>query len=75
MKIILRTYDFIKSWKYYPIMKKYLEEKCRVKYPHSRLQYSLWHCKQGFLSDESFKQNKVKKRHVDMVWKEHEKFK
>lgn len=51
MKIVLRAYDFIKSWKYYPTMKKYLEEKCRVKFPHSRLRYALWHCKNGILSD------------------------
>ena len=51
MKIILRTYDFIKSWKYYPTMKKYLEEKCHVKCPYSRLRYALWHCRDGILSN------------------------
>ena len=68
MKIILRTYDFIKSWKYYPIMKKYLEEKCHVKCPYSRLRYALWHCKQGILSDVNLKYRDVKIKDVSEVW-------
>ena len=68
MKIILRKYDFIKSWKYYPTMKKYLEEKCRVKCPHSRLRYALWHCKQGILSDINLKHRDVKIKDVSKVW-------
>ena len=75
MKFVLRTYDFIKSWKSYPEIKKFVEERLGINWRFSRFGYALWHCKQGFLSDESFKQNKVKKRHVDMVWEEHEKFK
>ena len=68
MKIILRTYDFIKSWKYYPIMKKYLQEKCHVKCPYSRLRYALWHCKQGILSDVNLKYRDVKVKDVSEVW-------
>ena len=68
MKIILRTYDFIKSWKYYPIMKKYLEEKCHVKCTYSRLRYALWHCKQGILSDVNLKYRDVKVKDVSEVW-------
>lgn len=51
MKIILQAYDFLKSWRYYPTMKKYLEEKCCAKCPRSRLGYALWHCKNGILLD------------------------
>ena len=68
MKIILRTYDFIKSWRYYPTMKKYLEEKCHVKCPYSRLRYALWHCKQGILSDVNLKYRDVKIKDVSGVW-------
>ena len=75
MKFVLRIYDFIKSWKHYPEVKKFVEEKCGINWPFSRFQYALWHSKQGFLSNGSFKQNKVKKKHIDMVWEWHEKFK
>lgn len=68
MKIILQTYDFIKSWKYYPIMKKYLQEKCHVECPYSRLRYALWHCKQGILSDINLKYRDVKIKDVSEVW-------
>ena len=68
MKIVLRAYDFIKSWRYYPTMKKYLEEKCHVKCPHSRLKYALWHCKQGILSDVNLKYRDVKVKDVSEVW-------
>ena len=42
MKIII---DFIKSYFYYPKMKKYLKDRCRIYYSQSRLNYALWHCK------------------------------
>lgn len=37
--------DFIKSWFYYPKMKKYLKDRCCIYYSQSRLNYALWHCK------------------------------
>jgi hypothetical protein len=49
--MLIRITDFIKSYRYYPIMEKYLEEKgmgfCNTwkmkKLP--RLSYALWHSK------------------------------
>ena len=49
-------------------MKKYLEEKCRVKCPYSRLRYALWHCKHGILSDVNLKYKDVKIKDVSEVW-------
>lgn len=69
MKIILQAYDFIKSWRYYPTMKKYLEEKCCVKCSHSRLGYALWHCKDGILSDVGIKNLHTDFRKVSDSWK------
>lgn len=40
MEHILRIYDFIKSWMYYPKMKFYLW-KLGIDYPESRFAYSL----------------------------------
>ena len=68
MKIVLRAYDFIKSWRYYPAMKKYLEEKCKVKCPHSRLKYALWHCKEDILSNVNLKYRDVKIKGVSEAW-------
>lgn len=51
MRIVLRIYDFIKSWMYYPKMKRYLKDRCGVDYPNTRLQYSFWHCRAGMLCD------------------------
>ena len=42
MKTII---DFIKSYFYYPRMKKYLKDRCGIIFPYSRLKYALWHCK------------------------------
>ena len=42
MKTII---DFIKSYFYYPKMKKYLKDRCGIYYSQSRLNYALWHCK------------------------------
>lgn len=68
MKIILRIYDFIKSWKYYPTMKKYLKEKCKVKCRHFRLRYALWHCKEDIISDVNMKYSDAKIKDVSKVW-------
>lgn len=35
--IIARVVDFIKSWLYYPEMKRYLREKCNVCYQKAEL--------------------------------------
>lgn len=69
MKMILRIYDFIKSWIYYPKMKHYLKEKCGVDCVHTRLQYALWHCKVGFLSDMNLKNSKIRISDIKNVWK------
>ena len=69
MKIVLRIYDFIKSWIYYPKMKHYLKEKCGVDCVHTKFQYALWHCKQGILSDMNLKNSEVKISDVKTVWK------
>ena len=42
MKTII---DFIKSYFYYPRMKKYLKDRCCINYSQSRFNYALWHCK------------------------------
>ena len=49
MKKIKRINDFIKSFFYYPKMKRWLKDRCGVDYPLSRLEYALWHCKAGEL--------------------------
>ena len=69
MKSVLRIYDFIKSWIYYPKMKRYLKEKCGVGCVHTRIKYALWHCKQGILSDMNLKKSEVKISDVKTVWK------
>ena len=68
MKIVLRAYDFIKSWRYYPTMKKYVEEKCRVKCPYSRLRYALCHYKDGFLLDAGIENNHTDFKRVQGSW-------
>ncbi len=68
MKIILRIYDFIKSWVYYPKMKCYLKERCGVDCVHTRLQYALWHCKAGLLSDMNLKNSKIRISDVKTAW-------
>ena len=68
MKVILQVYDFIKSWLYYPTMEKYVEEKCKVKCPFSRLKYALWHSKEGVSSDANLKHRDVKIRDTSEVW-------
>lgn len=69
MKMILRIYDFIKSWIYYPKMKHYLKEKCGVDCDHTRIQYALWHCKVGILSDMNLKNSKIRIFDIKNVWK------
>lgn len=69
MKSVLRIYDFIKSWIYYPKMKRYLNEKCGVDCVHTRIQYALWHCKVGFLSDMNLKNSKIRISDIKNVWK------
>lgn len=49
-------------------MKKYLEEKCGVNYPGSRLEYALGHCRVGILSDVNLKRRYVKIKDVSEVW-------
>lgn len=49
-KHILRMYDFIRSWIYYPKMKEHLKS-IGIKQVMSRLQYALRHSKAGKLSD------------------------
>nr|DAX08371.1 MAG TPA: hypothetical protein [Bacteriophage sp.] len=49
--IIARVVDFIKSWLYYPEMKRYLREKCNVCYQKSRVKYAWWHCHAGKLKN------------------------
>ena len=51
-KYIVKFYDFVKAWMYYPKMKKYLE-KLGVEVGQSRLQYAIWHCKTGMLRLEN----------------------
>lgn len=68
MKVVLRIYDFIKSWVYYPKMKQYLKDKCGVDYPNTRLQYSFWHCRAGMLCDNHI--GKVRYTDVKNIWKD-----
>ena len=68
MKAALRIYDFIKSWMYYPKMKRYLKERCSVDYPNTRLKYSFWHCKAGMLCDNHI--DKVRYSDVKNTWKD-----
>lgn len=53
MKFVLRIYDFVKSWLYYPKMKIYLR-RLGIDYPEIRFTYSLWHCRGGQLSDVGY---------------------
>ena len=69
MKLVLKVYDFIKSWIYYPKMKRYLKEKCGVDCAYTRIQYALWHCKVGFLSDMNLKNSKIRISDIKNVWK------
>ena len=69
MRAVLRIYDFIKSWVYYPKMKRYLKEKCGVDCVHTRFQYALWHCKQGVLSDVNLRNSEVTIHDVKTAWK------
>ena len=68
MKVILRIYDFIKSWMYYPKMKQYLKGRCNVDYQNTRLQYSFWHCRTGMLCDNHI--GKVRYDDVKNTWKD-----
>lgn len=69
MKTVLRMYDFIKSWMYYPKMKRYMKEKIEIDYVYTRLQYALWHCREGILSDINLKNSKVEILDVKTAWK------
>lgn len=68
MRIILRVYDFIKSWRYYPIMEKYLQERLSSKCPYSRLKYGLWHYKDCFLPDAGIENNHTDFKRVRGSW-------
>ncbi len=67
-KQIVRIYDFIRSWIYYPKMKKYLNN-IGIKQIMSRLQYSLWHCKTGKLSDIGHENLKPTIKDISDGWK------
>lgn len=67
MRIVLRIYDLIKSWMYYPKMKRYLKDRCGVDYPNTRLQYFFWHCRAGMLRDNHI--DKVCYADVKNTWK------
>lgn len=67
MKSILRIYDFIKAWIYYPKMKRYLKDRCGVDYQNTRLRYSLWHCRTGMLCDDHI--DKVSYSDIKNIWK------
>lgn len=68
MKFVLRVYDFIKSWMYYPKMKSYLWG-LGVDYPESRFTYSLWHCQSGKLSDAGYENLKPRLKNMYDDWK------
>lgn len=55
MKTIERIIDYIKSWLYYPTMKKYFDDRKMSDYNHwrnrkfARFKYAWWHCHVGKL--------------------------
>ena len=47
--------DFIKSWLYYPKLKKYFENKGMIDYvPETRFEYAKWHSRCGKLKDNQY---------------------
>lgn len=67
MEIVLRVYDFIKSWLYYPTMKIYLR-RLGIDYPKRRFEYSLWHCQSGKLSDIGYENLKPRLKNIHDDW-------
>lgn len=67
-KHILRIYDFIRSWIYYPKMTKFLNG-IGIKEPDSRFEYALWHCKTGKLSDMGYENINTTFKDVSDGWK------
>ncbi len=67
-KYILRIYDFICSWIYYPKMKKYLNG-VGIKQIMNRLQYAFWHSKTGKLSDIGYENLKPTIKDISDGWK------
>lgn len=57
MKIIERISDYIKSWLYYPTMKKYFDDRkmseCNTwrNKRFARFKYAWWHCHVGKLKE------------------------
>lgn len=68
MKLFIRVYDFIKSWLYYPKMKRFLNGiECEP--TRSRLKYALWHCKNGMCSDTAIENEVTTYQSVSGSWK------
>lgn len=67
-KHILRIYDFIRSWIYYPKMKKYLNS-IGIKQVMRRLQYAFWHSKTGKLSDIGYENLHPTIKDISGGWK------
>ena len=68
MKLFIRVYDFIKSWLYYPKMKRYLNGiECEP--TRSRLKYALWHCITGACSDTAIENGVTTYQSVTDSWK------
>ena len=56
--MIERIVDYIKSWIYYPKMKKYFDDRNMSNHnpwrnqKFARFKYASWHCKRGKLKNE-----------------------
>lgn len=75
-KQILRIYDFIRSWIYYPKLCKYfmksMPDETFVWFMgeyNSRWKYALWHCKRGKLSDVGYEKLKPTIKDISDGWR------
>ena len=56
--MIERIADYIKSWFYYPKMKKYFDDRQMSGYNHwvnkkfARFKYASWHCRRGKMKNK-----------------------
>lgn len=68
MLIVLRIYDFTKSWFYYPKMIRYLKKLGIEDEPYTRFKYALWHCRAGKLSDIGFEKCNTRVSDISDGW-------